>query len=95
MKLPHRKLTGGNAAFVSRKKSNETLILPLSSFQRKQDYAGYSNIARNLPLFYAINDMPIAFDPSRLDEGEGIEKLWHEMELNIIRVADCCSRTPS
>ena len=54
-------------------KSNETLISPLSSFQRKQDYAGYSNIARNVPLFHAINDMPIALDPSRLDEGEGIE----------------------
>ena len=54
-------------------KNNETLISPLSTFQRKQDYAGYINIARNVPLFHALNDMPIALDPSRLDEGEGIE----------------------
>ena len=67
-------------------KSNATLISPLSSCQRKQDYAGYSNIARNVPLFHAINDMPIAFNPSRIDEGEDIEMG--------ITVADCCSRTP-
>ena len=53
-------------------KSNKAFISPLSIFQRKQDYAGYSSIAKNVPLFYAINDMPIAFDPSRLDE-EGME----------------------
>ena len=72
MKLPHRKLIGANAAFVSRKNPTK-LISPLCLFQRKQDYAGYSNIARNVPLFYAINDMLIAFDPSGLDEREGIE----------------------
>ena len=54
-------------------KGTESLISPLGSFQRKQDYSGYSNIARNVPLFYAINAMPILFNPARLDEGEGIE----------------------
>ena len=54
-------------------KRDETLISPLSSFQRKQDYAGYEKIAKNVPLFYALNDMPIPFNPARLDEGEGIE----------------------
>ena len=54
-------------------KRDETLISPLSSFQRNQDYAGYSKIARNVPLFHALNDMPIPFNPARLDEGEGIE----------------------
>lgn len=54
-------------------KNNEMLISPLGSFQRKQDYAGYSNIAKNVPLFHAINDMPIPLNPARLDEGEGIE----------------------
>ena len=54
-------------------KNNEILISPSNSFKRKQDYAGYSKIATNVPLFHALNDMPIAFNPSRLDEGEGIE----------------------
>ena len=67
------KTNWSKCCLCQQEKSNKTLISPLSSFQRKQDYAGYSNIARNVPLFYAINDMPIVFDPSRLDEGEGIE----------------------
>ena len=46
---------------------------PLSSFQREQDYAGYTNIANNMPLFHAINDMPIPLNPARRDEGDGIE----------------------
>lgn len=54
-------------------KSNEILISPLSTFHREQDYAGYSNIAKNVPLFYAVNAMPIALNPKRLDEGVGIE----------------------
>ena len=55
-------------------KGNESLISPLGSFQREQDYSGYSNIASNLPLFHAINAMLILFNPARLDEGDGIEK---------------------
>ena len=47
---------------------------PLSSFQREQDYADYSNIANNVPLFHAINCMPIPLNPARLDEGGGIEE---------------------
>ena len=90
MEFPCQKLTGVSVAFVSSKKSNEALISPLSSFQRKQDYEGFRNIARNVPMFHAINDMPIPFNPSRLDEGEGIEATL-VLEPNITRVADYCS----
>jgi len=31
-------------------------------------------IASNVPLFQAISELPIIFDPSRLDEGDGIEE---------------------
>lgn len=34
---------------------------------------GTVTLQKNVPLFYAINDMPLPFNPSRLDEGEGIE----------------------
>ena len=47
---------------------------PLRSFQREQDYAGYTNIANNVPLFHAINIMPIPLNLARLDEGGGIEE---------------------
>ena len=47
---------------------------PLSSFQREHDYAGYINIANNMPLFHAINCFPIPLNLARLDEGGGIEE---------------------
>lgn len=31
-------------------------------------------IATNVPLFQAINELPIVLDPTRLDEGIGIEE---------------------
>ena len=68
-----RKTDWNKCCLCQEDKSDETLISPLSTFQRKQDYSGYSNIATNVPLFYAVNDMPIPFNPARLDEGEGIE----------------------
>ena len=34
---------------------------------------GYQTIATNIPLFVAINNLPIALDPDRLDEGDGNE----------------------
>ena len=44
--------------------------------QRKLHNAdsGYSNLAINIPLFYSLNQMPIDFNPARLDEGDGIEE---------------------
>ena len=31
-------------------------------------------IGKNIPMFQSINDMPIKFDPARLDEGSGVEE---------------------
>ena len=54
--------------------TEEKLMSPLSSFQKDQDNAGYTNIANNMPLFHAINCMPIPLNPARLEEGGGIEE---------------------
>ena len=50
----------------------EELKSPPISYTAKQD--GYTNIAMNVPLFQAMNALPIILDPARLDEGGGIER---------------------
>ena len=35
---------------------------------------GYSHLARNIPRFHSINQLPIKLNPARLDEGNGIEE---------------------
>jgi len=50
----------------------EALTSPITN-PTKRGEDGYSNISSNVPLFYAINDLPIVLDPARLDEGQGIE----------------------
>jgi len=50
----------------------EALTSPLTS-PAKRGEDGYSNISKNVPLLYAISDLPILLDPARLDEGQGIE----------------------
>lgn len=37
------------------------------------EHDGYKMLARNIPMFSEINDMPLRIDPKRLDEGDGIE----------------------
>ena len=37
------------------------------------DHDGYTMLARNIPMFSEINEMPLIMDPARLDEGDGIE----------------------
>ena len=39
----------------------------------KRGEDGYTALARNVPLFHSLNEMPINLDPARLDEGDGIE----------------------
>ncbi len=50
----------------------EELKSPPSSYRPEQD--GYTNIATNVPLFQAMNALPIKLDPARLDEGGGIDQ---------------------
>ena len=52
--------------------TNEPLISKPTSYNVAAD--GYKNIATNVPLFHAINALPIKMDPCRLDEGDGIEE---------------------
>ena len=56
----------------------EELKSPPSSYKPEQD--GYSNIAANVPLFQAINALPIILDPARLDEEEGIDQTLRKNE---------------
>ena len=49
---------------------SEELKCPPIKYQPEQD--GYDMIASNVPLFHALNDMPLVLDPARLDEGIGI-----------------------
>ena len=65
------KLTGVNAVFA-RKTQVKTLKSPPKSYSPQSD--GYRNIAKNVPLFKALNALPIMLDPARLDEGGGIEE---------------------
>ena len=52
--------------------TGEDLKSPPKSYSPQSD--GYRNIATNVPLFKALNDLPIILDPARLDEGGGIEE---------------------
>ena len=51
--------------------TKEELKSPPTRYECSSD--GYSMIARNIPQFQAINLLPIKLDPSRLDDGSGIE----------------------
>ena len=51
----------------------EELKSPPSRYEASEDRDGYVMIARNVPLFKDINQLPILLDPRRLDKGEGIE----------------------
>lgn len=51
---------------------NEDLKCPTTRYQPEHD--GYAMLATNVPLFHALNDMPLILDPARLDEGAGIEE---------------------
>ena len=64
------RLTGANAFFVSLRKKGESLKSPSPGSKEKD---GYSKLGANIPLFQTINQRPIILDPSRLDEGDGIE----------------------
>ena len=57
---------------LCQEKKSEKLISPRT--QQPQQHDGYTMIATNIPLFHALNEMPIKLDPARLDDGGGIEE---------------------
>jgi hypothetical protein len=61
--------------FCQNIKKDEELKAPIAD-STQQD--GYSMLASNLPTFQAMNQMPLIIDPSRLDEGQGIETTLRE-----------------
>ena len=52
--------------------TKEDLKCPPTRYTLEQN--GYKMIGENIPLFHQMNEMPIKFDPARLDEGNGIEE---------------------
>ena len=58
---------------LSQQEKNEDLRSPVTNPTKREIY-GYTNIAINIPLFVAINALPIVLDPARLDGGGGIEE---------------------
>ena len=54
-------------------KKNEVLTSPSASVHYGPEHDGYVMISTNVPLFHEIGEMPLKFDPARLDEGSGIE----------------------
>ena len=69
---PSKFRTDWRKCCLCQKKKNEELKAPRAPQQEYRD--GYAMIATNVPLFYAINDMPIVLDPARLNDGGGIEE---------------------
>ena len=69
------RLTGENVASV-----NKTREKNLSHLQGpyKPEQDGYTNISTNVPLFQAINALPIMLDPARLNEEGGKTKYLME-----------------
>ena len=51
---------------------DEDLKSPPTRYETNTDNDGYIMIARNIPLFHAIHQMPIKLDPNRSDHGGGI-----------------------
>lgn len=55
-------------------KKGEELKTPPIHYSCSSDNDGYKMLAMNVPPFHEINQLPIIFDPKRLDEGDGIEQ---------------------
>ena len=55
-------------------KKNECPKSQPTNYSCSIEQDGYSVITKNLPLFQAINALPIILDPARLDEGDGMDE---------------------
>ena len=63
--------TDWRKCFLCQTDTKEELKSPPTRFECSSD--GYSTIAKNIPQFQSLNLLPIRLDPSRLDDGGGIE----------------------
>ena len=72
--LASSSITDWNKCCLCQSEKGEALKSPPIRYETSEDQDGYSMIARNVPLFKEINQMPIIIDPKRLDEGKGIEE---------------------
>ena len=68
-----RKTDWSKCCLCQEDKKNEGLTSPSASVHQNPEHDRYVMIATNVPLFKEIGEMPLMFDPARLDEGSGIE----------------------
>ncbi len=61
----------------------EELKSPPTHYACSPETDGYSMIAANVPLFQAINQLPIMLDMSRLDDRSGIEETLRKKQMQI------------
>lgn len=66
-----RKTDWSRCCLCQEDKKNEGLT-SLSASNNHPDHDGYVMIATNVPLFEELGEMPLMFDPERLDEGSSI-----------------------
>ena len=59
----------------------EDVKSPLTNPVKKGD-DGYVTMARNIPRFQSLHQLPINIDPARFDEGGGIEKTLRRNKLH-------------
>ena len=72
--LPPKQQTDWSKCCLCQDDKKEDLKSPPTHYPCSMEQDGYSMIAKNVPLFHAISEMPIMLDPARLDEGYGIDK---------------------
>ena len=72
--VPCKRQTDWSKCCLCQTAKNDDLKSPPMHYSYSIEQDGYSMIARNIPLFQSINALPIILDPSRIDEGGGIEE---------------------
>ena len=78
--------TDWSKCFLCQADTNEALVLPENKKNSKTG-SGYTSLAKNIPEFHTMNEMPIAIDIRRIDDGGGIEST---IVQNKARYHDSC-----
>ena len=75
-------------------KTNEPLQCPANS-KRSDLGAGYKSLADNIKSFQDLDEIPIKFDPQKIDDGSGIENSlfqnkasWHKSCRNKLNTTE-------